>query len=126
MDNAGFRSATPTTTPLPTDFHAASTYASKTAGPTAAGLDFPKVTGELWYLTKTQLWLLFLCGFFASVSRKSAALPDAPSASHKTALARALRFLKGHGHIGLTFTKQAHFTLSAFSDARLLCSRASS
>ena len=80
-------------TSLPDGYHAAATYASKTAGPTAAGLDFPKITGALGYLTKTQPWLLFPYSLFASVSRKSTALPDAPSVSHRTALARALRFL---------------------------------
>jgi len=61
--------------------------------------------------------LLYAFGTFSSVTRPSTAVPSAPIAAHRAALARCLRFIRSFGHVGLTFTRAATYTFTAYCDA---------
>ena len=62
-------------------------------------------------------WLLFAFGMLATIARPSAAVPGAPTAAARVALARVLRYLRGNQDLGLTYTKQDEFRLDAWVDA---------
>ena len=77
-----------------------------------------EVLGSVGYLaTRTMPWLLFAFGMLATIARPSAAVPGAPTAAARVALARVLRYLRGNQDLGLTYTKQDEFRLDAWVDA---------
>ena len=104
-----------TRTPLPTDFTAMTDEATTTA-PTVE-LDMPSVLGSVGFITATRPDLMYAHGVLATAMMPSSALPTAPTATHRRALTRLLRYLKGTRTRGLTFRRSAGLDMFAHVDA---------